>query len=373
MGDATADQLKTVQEKIDHARDKLAEIKAAGQEFSQPQGADARDAHQGAAAFARAGRATDRAQQEHNGNGGGLRGVWDLEGLDDPRVRAVFEEISASGAPFNRLPLGEAVSGRALVRELGSVAKADVVVRSAARRGNFAGIVEQPCRPLSTPCKRARNSGLAVRCPMAETGTGRPMGYEYDIFISYRRDLETRAWIKKHFSPLLTVRVRQELTREPVIYIDEKLESGVSWPEQLGIELGKSRILIALWAKDYFASPWCTAEAAQMLARAEATGRATAALPRGLVVFAVIHGADAFPDALGRYQRFKIEKGFSLRMGRNSRTAQRLDKKLAAEAPAIAKAIEEAPPWRRSWPQTAAERFREQFSIDRPQQTHPPR
>jgi hypothetical protein len=88
------------------------------------------------------------------------------------------------------------------------------------------------------------------------------------------------------FCPLLEVRVRQELARQPVIYVDDSLETGVSWPEQLGIELGKSRILIALWAKDYFASPWCTAEAAQMLAQAEATGRATAVKPRGLVATA---------------------------------------------------------------------------------------
>ena len=64
------------------------------------------------------------------------------------------------------------------------------------------------------------------------------MSYQYDIFISYRRHAETRTWIKEHFIPLVELRVEFELGRKPVIYIDDQIESGTSWPAALGAALG---------------------------------------------------------------------------------------------------------------------------------------
>jgi hypothetical protein len=43
------------------------------------------------------------------------------------------------------------------------------------------------------------------------------MAYEYDIFISYRRQADTHLWITKHFAPRLQARVELELEPKPAI------------------------------------------------------------------------------------------------------------------------------------------------------------
>jgi hypothetical protein len=199
------------------------------------------------------------------------------------------------------------------------------------------------------------------------------MGYRNDIFISYRRDPETCSWLKIHFMPLLMLRVRQELGRNPVLFVDERIESGVSWPAQLGFELGASRILIALWAKDYFASKWCTEETVLMLSREKECGFRTDENPRGLVIPAVIHDGKDFPESLSEIEKFEIQKVFNVRMARDSPRAEQLDAILAEQAPAVAAAIEAAPPWRKRWPVTAARAFRLQLRTVPPSQRLPPR
>jgi TIR domain len=199
------------------------------------------------------------------------------------------------------------------------------------------------------------------------------MAYEHDIFISYRRNDETLAWLENHFAPLLELRVGQELMRSPTIYIDvRKAEAGASWPPQLGIALGRSRILIALWAKDYFASEWCTEEMAQMLAREQESGLRSDTDPRGLVVIAVIHDGDDFPNGLAEIQRFDIKNSFNVRMAQNSLRAEELDATLVQQAPAIVHAINAAPEWRDAWSLKAAKKFRTLLQTAPPSQSQLP-
>jgi hypothetical protein len=199
------------------------------------------------------------------------------------------------------------------------------------------------------------------------------MGYTHDIFISYRRHPETYSWLQNHFVPLLKLRVSQELGRQPVLFVDARIESGVSWPAQLGRELGASRILIALWAKDYFASTWCTEEIVLMLGREQECGFRTDENPRGLVIPAVIHDGKDFPASLAEIQKFEIQHLFNVRMARDSPRAEELDAILAEQAPAVAATIEAAPPWRRQWPVTAAQAFRQQLRTVAPSQARLPR
>ena len=70
------------------------------------------------------------------------------------------------------------------------------------------------------------------------------MDYQYDIFISYRRDNLTKAWIEKHFIPILDSHVFYECGKHPVFYIDTLLEAGTTWPIALGNALGTSRTIM---------------------------------------------------------------------------------------------------------------------------------
>ena len=175
------------------------------------------------------------------------------------------------------------------------------------------------------------------------------MSYQYDIFISYRRNPETHTWITDHFVPLLTLRVELELGRKPAIYIDDQIESGTSWPLSLGAALGSSRVLVALWSGNYLSSAWCVEELSHMLAREREHALRTARRPHGIVIPAFIHDGDKFPADLRHIQHFEVQKYFNVRMARNSPRAEELDATLAVHAPAIAACIKHAPAWRNIW------------------------
>ncbi|UFZ07661.1 TIR domain-containing protein [Bradyrhizobium ontarionense] len=187
------------------------------------------------------------------------------------------------------------------------------------------------------------------------------MSYTHDIFISYRRNPETLAWIRQHFLPLLTLRVDMELGRAPTVFIDEQVETGTSWPQSLGTALGCSRTLIALWTGNYLSSVWCSTELSHMVAREQEAQLRTAQRPHGVVIPAFIHDGNRFPAELSYMQRFEIQQCFNVRMASNSPRAEELDAVLTAQAPAIAACIEHAPAFRKSWPQAAIAKMYQKF------------
>lgn len=188
------------------------------------------------------------------------------------------------------------------------------------------------------------------------------MAYEYDIFISYRRHSETLTWIKTHFVPLLELHVEMELERKPSIFLDEGgVETGKSWPVEIGTKLGNSRIMIALWTGNYLASAWCAEELAHMLAREEKCKLRTVERPHGIVVPAFIHDGDKFPQELSHIQYFEIKSSFNVRMAKDSRRAEDLDSALNEQAPAITACIQNAPEWQQEWPKEAATKFFDRF------------
>jgi TIR domain-containing protein len=199
------------------------------------------------------------------------------------------------------------------------------------------------------------------------------MAYTHDIFISYRRNPDTLKWIKEQFVPLLSLRVGLELEYTPVIYVDEQVESGASWPPLIGAALGESRVLIALWTGNYLASVWCTEELSQMLAREDEAKLRTAKKPNGIIIPAFIHDGESFPPDLQHIKPFEIQNCFNVRMAPNSPRAEELDAALAAQAPAIAHSIQSAPAWRKVWPAKAAAAFYKHFHKHADEQTNVPR
>jgi hypothetical protein len=192
------------------------------------------------------------------------------------------------------------------------------------------------------------------------------MAYSHDIFISYKRHPETLGWIKKHFLPLLELRVGLALGRDPVIYVHEithQIPAGASWPQALGDELGASRVLVALWTKTFFNSVWCAKELTHMLGRENAVGSRAAGNKYGLVIPAVIHDGEEFPAELGFIERMDIKACYNTRMRADSPKAEELSDRIDLHAQGIADAIVHAPGWESAWPQKAADTFFQQFYI----------
>jgi hypothetical protein len=192
------------------------------------------------------------------------------------------------------------------------------------------------------------------------------MGYEWDVFLSYKRHPEARQWLIDHFEPLLEYYVGEELGYRPRLFRDEeRTDAGVAWPSYLGKALGGSRVLVALWTRTYFYSEWCTLELSTMLAREHDEQFRTAQQPAGLIIPVILHDCEdledwrAAPEPLAPITHVTaIRDCFRLRMRRDSEQAEILEHHIAKlVAPGVAQAIKAAPAWREQWPLTAAEAF----------------
>lgn len=192
------------------------------------------------------------------------------------------------------------------------------------------------------------------------------MNYTYDIFISYKRNPEADQWIKEHFEPLLAHSVELELGYPPKIFRDNRLAEGGSWPVDLGRALGSSKVLVSLWTKTYFHSEWCVREMATMLEREQEIGYRSDAVPNVLVLPSVLHDCDPLPNEVAHIQYGVLRSFFNVRMRRDSTKAELLADALTEAAPAIARAIEQAPPWQAAWPARTAEQFMLQFYKGKP-------
>jgi len=201
------------------------------------------------------------------------------------------------------------------------------------------------------------------------------MGYQHDIFISYRRHPETLEWIHQHFLPLLHLRVGLELRTDPEIYVHEitnQIPAGTAWPVELGEVLGMSRILIALWSGAYLNSVWCTQELCLMLAREQETGCRTPQNKYGLVVPVIVHGEN-IPQELGVTQALNIRTCYNTRMRKDGPRAEQLSDIIEKHAKGLAYAIDKAPVWRKKWRAEAAQQLFQTYYVANATQRTVPR
>lgn len=197
------------------------------------------------------------------------------------------------------------------------------------------------------------------------------MPYEYDVFISYRRHGQWPEWAKKIFYPVFTHWLGEELP-DVRVFIDYQIEIGTSWPIQLGQTLSRSRVLVPLFSRQYFSSPWCQLEFGHMLAREASCNFRTANRPGGLIVPAHIHDGDSFPQSAREIQAAKLQPYTNIRLSKASETEERLSDEIRNWVPDIAKAIHAAPPFDEAWTGLAVQEFVQQFAAAEPKQTSPP-
>ncbi len=199
------------------------------------------------------------------------------------------------------------------------------------------------------------------------------MGYEYDIFISYRRTDFTRKWIEEYFVPKLKLFVFLEIDIEPTVFIDDQIEFGDTWPATLGNALGKSKVIIPLWSKNYLKSIWCTCEISHMLQRESKAGYRTAQKPNGLVFPTIIHDGETMPAPLLIIQKIEIQKYFKP-IAKDSIAAEEFHEKLEPLGKIVANAIEQAPAWQEEWQTEAVGDFFDLFyNANKIQQSTPPK
>jgi TIR domain len=200
------------------------------------------------------------------------------------------------------------------------------------------------------------------------------MNYEYDIFISYRRLGDTREWIESFLVPLLENHLSQELGRNPEIFVDPLLETGTTWPVDLGNKLSRSRVIIALWTKKFLESRWCSCEIGHMLERERINGYRTMGNPGGLIFPAVIHDGETMPISISTIQKVEIQEYFKLTLNKDGQKYTEFEDRIKSQAKSIADAIDNAPAWKQDWQIAAVNSFVQQlYNQQGSSQTHPPR
>ena len=177
----------------------------------------------------------------------------------------------------------------------------------------------------------------------ARCAAGHFMSYDYDVFLSYRRWAEWPRWVERHFSPLLTHWLGEELGRPPQVFIDSQIiEVGEIWPTELTRALARTRVLVCLWSRSYFDSSWCLAELSHMLTRQDETGAR-------LILPATVHDGDRIPASLMYLQTARLNDCANPRMTVDSPASEQLSDLLQRFAVPVASAVNQAPPFRRAW------------------------
>ena len=111
-----------------------------------------------------------------------------------------------------------------------------------------------------------------------------------------------------------------------------------------------------------------------MLSREQEAGSRAAGNKYGLVIPAIIHDGEDFPQTLNYIQRIDIKSCYNTRMREDSPKAEELSDLIEVHAGGIAEAIRHAPNWNPTWPQVAANAFFDQFyRADSPVQTEVPK
>lgn len=86
------------------------------------------------------------------------------------------------------------------------------------------------------------------------------MGYDFEIFFSYKRSAGSTAW-HAGLKDSLVHWVSEELDGEVRVFFDvEDINIGSRWKAKIVNALCSSKCLVAIWSTDYFRSRYCVAE-----------------------------------------------------------------------------------------------------------------
>jgi hypothetical protein len=180
--------------------------------------------------------------------------------------------------------------------------------------------------------------------------------YAYDLFISYKRHREWTVWTREHVCGLLDTYLSQELGRQPRIFIDEHIEPGADWPDRLAKALGRARILVAVFSRDYFGSAWCVHELDLMHER-------SCQFPDSKLIVPIIgHDGELIPNEIARIEPFNLRAFRNTDLQRNTPRYEKFADSIETLASHLVDAIASAPPCDTSWLTRCQTRFNQVYT-----------
>ncbi|SBW21443.1 hypothetical protein FDG2_2009 [Candidatus Protofrankia californiensis] len=177
-------------------------------------------------------------------------------------------------------------------------------------------------------------------------------GYQFDVFLSYRRAGTVLPWVHNHFHRMLVKCLTDELERRPKIFIDvDGVEVGDHWPDTLAQAHSRSRLLVAVWTPSYFGSHWCVAEWRSMQHREAMFDLSTAPDACRLVYPIRLKDGTRFPsDAKKTQQQDMKEWNVSSPAFEQTPAYAGFEKQVGTVAEELAAKLELVPDWRPDFP-----------------------
>jgi len=178
------------------------------------------------------------------------------------------------------------------------------------------------------------------------------MGYEWDIFISYRRKEIPKKWMENVFLPLFEDYLEEELGgRKVKIFRDtDGIESSANWKSSIKRALATSKCIVPILIPSYFRSEWCTKEISVIYKRQIHLGYNTVQNPNGLIIPLKIHDGIHFPKEIKEIQILDCNDFY--RVGPSVEGTQlyiKLQDTLLKWVSDVAKSINGAPEWNPKW------------------------
>jgi hypothetical protein len=188
--------------------------------------------------------------------------------------------------------------------------------------------------------------------------------YEYDIFISYcRLDKMWVRWTRENFVAPLGSLLSPALGKVQ-IFVDDHLNTGSAWPKSLALALARSRLLMPIFSRAYFADDWCLRELTLMYQREQQLRFRTAEKPDGLILSVVIDDGKSFPPEVRAMPAEEIHEFANPFIRADSSRQEAFIERLLELCPRIERALQSAPPFDPAWEKLPVDHhFKEMFRI----------
>lgn len=181
------------------------------------------------------------------------------------------------------------------------------------------------------------------------------MSYQHDVFISYRRELAWTPWTRDHFKRLLQSYLQADLGEAANIFVDDRIEVGADWVDDLGRHLAVSKVVLTIFSGDYFGSIWCIHELDLILGRSLICSNGLR--DARLIIPIVVHDGELIPEELKRKQPANFERFRIAYINEATPDFHEFSKAVKALSPDIKAAIDLAPPFDACWIAQYQERF----------------
>ena len=172
------------------------------------------------------------------------------------------------------------------------------------------------------------------------------MTYQYDVFFSYKRDVQSDAWHRVVMEKLqFLLKLELGCAKVPIFFDTEEIHSGQRWRSKLADALKASKTIVCIWSPLYFQSQWCISEWKTFTEREKKFNRV-------LVIPARYHDGESFPQEAQDTQSMDMSN-YSSTMESFWKTAMAVDFEkncLEPFAKEVANVIRNVPPFKPDFP-----------------------